>query len=153
MIPRTLFTPEHEQFRDSVRRFVEAQIVPFHAQWEKDGVVPKELWRKAGALGMLCCTVPECYGGLGLDFLYDVVVFEELWRVGASGPGFMIHAALVADYIQTFGTDAQKRRWLPGMVSGEIIGALGMTEPHAGSDLKELRTSARRDVDDYVING
>lgn len=153
MIERTLFTPEHEMFRDTVRKFVEREIVPFHAQWEKDGIVPRELWLKAGAQGLLCCTVPEEYGGLGLDYLFDVIVFEELWRAGASGPGFLIHTDLVATYILSFGTEEQKRRWLPKMVSGEAIGALGMTEPHAGSDLKAIRTRATRDGDDYVING
>src|SRR6202008_1194531 len=119
------------------------------------------LWLKAGAEGLLCCTVPEDYGGLGFDYLFDVVVFEELWRVGASGPGFLIHTDLVATYILSFGTEEQKRRWLPKMVSGEVIGSLGMTEPHAGSDLKEVRTRAVRDPAaapgdeqaDYIING
>ena len=153
MIERTLFNTEHTIFRESVRRFVEREIVPFHAQWEEDGIVPRDLWLKAGAEGLLCCTVPEEYGGLGLDYLFDVVVFEELWRVGASGPGFLIHTDLVATYILSFGTDAQKRAWLPKMVRGEAIGSLGMTEPHAGSDLKAIRTRAVRDGDDYVING
>jgi acyl-CoA dehydrogenase len=153
MIERTLFREEHNIFRESVRRFVEREIVPFHAQWEKDGIVPRELWLKAGSEGLLCCTVPEAYGGLGLDYLFDVIVFEELWRAGASGPGFLIHTDLVATYILSFGTEAQKRRWLPKMVRGEAIGSLGMTEPHAGSDLKAIRTRAIRDGDDYVING
>ncbi len=153
MIPRTLFSEEHDLFRDMVRKFVEKEIMPFHEQWERDGKVPRDIWTKAGELGLLCCTVPEEYGGLGLDFLFDVIVFEELWRAGASGPGFMIHAALVADYIIAFGSEEQKKHWLPKMVKGEAIGALGMTEPHAGSDLKELRTWAKRDGDDFVING
>ncbi|WP_428249536.1 acyl-CoA dehydrogenase family protein [Ferrovibrio sp.] len=153
MIERTLFREEHRIFRETVRRFVEKEIVPHHAQWEKDGIVPRELWLKAGAQGMLCCTVPEEYGGLGLDYLFDVIVFEELWRVGASGPGFLIHTDLVATYILTFGTEEQKRKWLPKMVAGEAIGSLGMTEPHAGSDLKAIRTRATRDGDDFVING
>lgn len=148
-------------WRETVRRFVEAEIVPFHAQWEKDGIVPRELWLKAGAAGLLCCTVPEEYGGLGLDYLFDVVVFEELWRVGASGPGFLIHTDLVATYILSFGSDEQKRKWLPKMVTGEAIGSLGMTEPHAGSDLKAVRTRAVRDPDaepgdndaDFIVNG
>jgi alkylation response protein AidB-like acyl-CoA dehydrogenase len=127
--------------------------VPYHDQWEKAGVVPRELWLKAGEAGLLCCTVPKEYGGLGLDYLYDVVVFEELWRVGASGPGFLIHTDLVATYILSFGTEEQKRTWLPKMVRGEAIGSLGMTEPHAGSDLKALRTRAERDGDEFVING
>jgi long-chain-acyl-CoA dehydrogenase len=153
MIERNLFREEHDIFRESVRRFVEREIVPFHARWEEDGVVPRELWLKAGAAGLLCCTVPEAYGGLGLDYLFDVVVFEELWRSGASGPGFLIHTDLVATYLLSFGTEEQKRRWLPKMVSGEAIGSLGMTEPHAGSDLKAIRTRAVRDGDDFVING
>jgi acyl-CoA dehydrogenase len=153
MIERSLFREEHEMWRAAVRRFVGKEIVPFHAQWEHDGIVPRELWLKAGAQGMLCCTVPEQYGGLGLDYLFDVVVFEELWRVGASGPGFLIHTDLVATYLLTFGTEQQKLEWLPKMVRGEAIGSLGMTEPHAGSDLKAVRTQAIRDGDDFVING
>ena len=153
MIERTLFSEEHAMWRESVRRFVEQEIVPFHAQWEHDGIVPRELWLKAGAHGLLCCTVPERYGGPGLDYLFDVVVFEELWRVGASGPGFLIHTDLVATYILTFGTEEQKSHWLPKMVKGEAIGSLGMTEPHAGSDLKALRTQAIRNGDDFIING
>lgn len=153
MIERSIFREEHEIWRATVRRFVEKEIVPYHAQWEHDGIVPRELWLKAGAQGMLCCTVPEEYGGLGLDYLFDVVVFEELWRVGASGPGFLIHTDLVATYILSFGTDEQKRHWLPKMVRGEAIGSLGMTEPHAGSDLKAVRTQAVRDGNEFVING
>jgi acyl-CoA dehydrogenase len=153
MIERTLFREEHDIFRASVRKFVEREIVPFHAKWEEDGIVPRELWLKAGAAGLLCCTVPEAYGGLGLDYLFDVVVFEELWRSGASGPGFLIHTDLVATYLLSFGTEEQKRKWLPKMVTGQAIGSLGMTEPHAGSDLKAIRTRAVRDGDNFVING
>jgi alkylation response protein AidB-like acyl-CoA dehydrogenase len=153
MIERNIFSDEHEMWRESVRKFVEKEIVPHHDRWEKEGIVPRELWLKAGEAGMLCCTVPEEYGGLGLDYLFDAVVYEELWRVGASGPGFLIHTDLVATYILSFGTDEQKRHWLPKMVKGEAIGSLGMTEPHAGSDLKAVRTQAVRDGDEFVING
>ncbi|MDH4457304.1 MAG: acyl-CoA dehydrogenase family protein, partial [Nevskia sp.] len=153
MFKRTLFTHEHELFRDTVRKFIEREIAPYHAQWEHDGIVPRDLWTKAGEAGMLCCTVPEEYGGLGLDYLFDVVVFEEMARSGFTGPGFLIHCDLVATYVKSFGTEEQKRHWLPKMVSGEAIGSLGMTEPHAGSDLKAIRTRAVRDGDDYVING
>jgi acyl-CoA dehydrogenase len=153
MIKRELFSEDHEMFRRTVQRFIEDQIAPNHAQWEKDGVVPRELWRKAGEAGMLCCTVPEQYGGIGADYLFDVVVFEEMARSGFTGPGFMIHCDLVATYIKSFGSEAQKKKWLPKMVSGEAIGSLGMTEPHAGSDLKAIRTRAVRDGDDYVISG
>ena len=153
MIERQLFNEEHNLWRDTVRRFIEREIVPFHAQWENDGVVPRELWLKAGAEGLLCCTVPEEFGGMGLDYLFDVIVYEELWRVGASAPGFLIHTDLVATYILTHGTPEQKAHWLPKMVKGEAIGSLGMTEPHAGSDLKAIRTKAVKDGDDYVVDG
>ncbi|WP_018990727.1 acyl-CoA dehydrogenase family protein [Aromatoleum toluclasticum] len=153
MIKRNLFSEEHEMFRDTVRKFIDREIRPYHAQWEKDGIVSREVWRKAGDAGLLCCTVDEQYGGLGLDYLFDVIVFEEIAKCGYTGPGFLIHCDLVATYIKSFGTEEQKRQWLPRMVSGEAIGALGMTEPHAGSDLKNIRTRAVRDGDDYVING
>ena len=153
MIVRDLFGPEHELFRDTVKKFIDREIAPFHDQWEKDGIVPRELWLKAGAAGMLCCTISEDYGGAGADYLYDVIVFEELFKSGFSGPGFLIHTDLVATYINSFGTEEQKSKFLPKMVSGEWIGSLGMTEPHAGSDLKEIRTRATREGDDYIING
>lgn len=150
---RTLFSSDHEMFRDSVQTFVEAELVPFHAQWEKDQLVPRAVWRKAGAAGLLCCDVAEEYGGPGADWLYNVVVIEELARAGISGPGFMVHSEMVAPYIRTWGSEELKREWLPRMVSGEAIGAVAMTEPGAGSDLKEMRTLAIRDGDDYVVNG
>ncbi|MBL8360973.1 MAG: acyl-CoA dehydrogenase family protein [Rubrivivax sp.] len=153
MFKRELFNEDHEAFRDTVRRFVEQEIAPHHARWEESGVVPRELWLKAGAAGLLCCTVPEVYGGAAADYLFDVVVFEEMARSGYTGPGFMIHCDLVATYIASFGSEQQKRTWLPKMVRGEAIGSLGMTEPHAGSDLKAIRTKAVRDGDDFVISG
>jgi len=153
MLKRNLFNEDHEAFRDMVRKFIDKEIAPHHAQWERDGVVPRELWRKAGAAGILCCTIPEEYGGIGADYLFDVVVFEEIARSGYTGPGFMVHCDLVATYIKSFGSEEQKLRWLPKMVSGEAIGALGMTEPHAGSDLKAIRTRAVRSGDDFVISG
>jgi alkylation response protein AidB-like acyl-CoA dehydrogenase len=153
MIKRDLFNAEHDAFRDTVRKFIDKEISPYHADWEEKGVVPRELWLKAGAAGMLCCTVPEEYGGLGLDYLFDVVVFEEMARSGFTGPGFLIHCDLVATYLKSFGTEAQKKEWLPKMVNGEAIGSLGMTEPHAGSDLKAIKTRAVRDGDDFVISG
>jgi len=153
MFKRELFNADHEGFRAMVRRFIDKEIAPYHDGWEEAGMVPRELWLKAGAAGMLCCTVPEQYGGAGADYLFDVVVFEEMARSGFTGPGFMIHCDLVATYIASFGTEQQKRKWLPRMVTGEAIGSLGMTEPHAGSDLKAIRTRAVRDGDDYVISG
>jgi alkylation response protein AidB-like acyl-CoA dehydrogenase len=153
MIPRTLFAPEHETYRDSVRRFIQTEILPFHAEWERVGMVPRELWRKAGEAGLLCTNVPEEYGGTGAGFLYNVVLTEELGRFGVTGPGFAVHSDMVATYILSFGTEEQKKTWLPKMVSGEAIGAIGLTEPGGGSDLKSLRTKAVRDGDDYVIDG
>ncbi len=153
MFKRELFNEDHEAFRDMVRRFIANEIAPHHDQWEQQGMVPRELWLKAGAAGLLCCTVPEAHGGAGVDYLFDVVVFEEMARSGFSGPGFMIHCDLVATYIASFGSEAQKKKWLPLMVRGEAIGSLGMTEPHAGSDLKAIRTKAVRQGDDFVING
>jgi alkylation response protein AidB-like acyl-CoA dehydrogenase len=153
MIPRTLFDSEHEQFRDSVRRFVDKEIVPHHERWEEAGMVDRELWTKAGAAGLLCPSLPESYGGFGADFLFNVVIIEELARAGATGPGFSVHSDMVATYIYTFGTEEQKQKWLPRMVTGEVIGALGLTEPSAGSDLKGIRTRAVRDGDEYVISG
>ena len=155
MIPRTLFSEEHEIFRASVRRFIDTEMVPFHRQWERDGMVPREVWRKAGEMGLLCPNIPEEYGGPGAEWFYNVVVIEELARAGVSGPGsgFMVHSEMVASYLLSYGSEEVKKRYLPKMVSGEMIGAIAMTEPDAGSDLKSLRTSARRDGDEYVING
>ena len=150
---RSLFNPEHEQFRDSVRRFIEAEIAPHHAQWERDGVVPRELWRKAGAAGLLGCSIPETYGGAGADQLFNIVLVEEMARSGYTGPGFPVHNEMVMPYIHNFGNEAQKRAWLPGMVRGEVIGALGLTEPQAGSDLRGMKTRAVQDGDAFVVNG
>ena len=150
---RTLFSSEHEAFRDTVRAFVETELVPYHAQWEQDKCVPRSVWRKAGEAGLLCPDTPEKYGGYGADWLFNVVVIEELAKAGMSGPGFMIHSEMAAAYIHAWGSEDLKREWLPKTVSGEAIAAIGMTEPGAGSDLKELRTQAVRDGDDYVING
>ncbi|KXU33887.1 acyl-CoA dehydrogenase [Sphingobium sp. 22B] len=140
-------------FRDSVRAFIEAELAPHHDQWERDKIVPRSVWRKAGEAGLLCCDLPEAYGGAGADWLYNVVVIEELAYAGITGPGFMVHSEMVAPYILAWGSEELKRAWLPKMVTGEAIGAVAMTEPGAGSDLKELRTRAVRDGDDYVVNG
>lgn len=153
MITRSLFSSEHEEFRRTVRSFVEREIVPHHERWEEQGMVDREIWSKAGAAGLLCPNVPETYGGAGADYLFNVVIIEELARGGVTGPGFAVHSDMVATYIATFGTEQQKSRWLPRMVAGEAIGALGLTEPSAGSDLKGIRTRAVRQGDDYVISG
>jgi alkylation response protein AidB-like acyl-CoA dehydrogenase len=154
MIERTLFSGEHEAFRDAFRHFMDKEIAPFHAQWEEQGYVDRELWRKAGANGYLCATLPEEYGGAGADKLYSVVQMEELARGGFSGVGFGLHSEIVAPYILHYGTEAQKRNYLPRLASGEMVGAIAMSEPAAGSDLQGIRTTALRQADGgYAING
>lgn len=153
MFRRTLFNSEHELFRDSVRKFVAEHVEPHHAQWEEDGQVSRESWLEAGKAGILCPALPEEMGGAGADFLYSTIVIEELARVGASGPGYYLHSDIVAPYIQHYGTKEQQERWLPKMVSGERIGAIAMTEPSGGSDVQAIRTHARREGDEFVING
>ena len=152
LIERTVFREDHEQFRTAARRFFEKEIVPHHAQWERDGIVPKEVWRKAGQEGLLNPMLPEPYGGGG-DFGHAAVLLEEIARTGASGLGFPLHSDIVAPYINAYGNKEQKDRWLPRMASGDLIGAIAMTEPGAGSDLKSVRTTARREGDHYLING
>ncbi|MBK6656956.1 MAG: acyl-CoA dehydrogenase family protein [Proteobacteria bacterium] len=151
--PRTVFREDHEIFRQSVRRFIEEELTPHHAAWEEDGIVPREAWRKAGEAGLLCCDVPEAYGGPGGDFGHCAVVTEEIARANLSGPGFIVHSDMVATYVAKFGSEDQKRAWLPGMVNGTRIGAIAMTEPDAGSDLKAIRTKAERVGDEYLISG
>ena len=153
MFERELFSTGHGIFRETVRRFVADEITPCHAQWEKDGQVSREVWRKAGRQGLLCATVPEKFGGVGADFLYSIVVLEELSRAGAMGPGFSLHSDIVAPYLLHYASDEQKSTWLPKMVVGEVIGAIAMTEPSAGSDLQNIQTTATRDGDDYLISG
>ena len=153
MIPRTIFGADHEAFRDTVRRFVAEHVVPHHADWEKAGQIPRDLWLQAGALGLLCCNVPEAYGGMGGDFLHSTILIEEMARVGATGPTFYLHSDIIAPYLVDFGTEEQKKKWLPRMAAGEAISALGMSEPAGGSDLQNMRTQAIRDGDDYVVNG
>jgi acyl-CoA dehydrogenase len=152
-MPRTLFSADHDQFRSTVRRFCEEQIVPRHEEWSEAHQVPRDVWLRAGELGMLCAWVPEAYGGLGTDILFDVIVSEELGRVGATGPGFPLHSLIVAPYIVDLASEDVRQRVLPGMVSGEKIGAIVMTEPGAGSDLASIRTSAVRDGNGWRING
>ncbi len=150
---RTLFREEHDLFRKNVRAWVEKEVVPFREAWEEANIVPRELWRGAGEQGFLCCWLGEEWGGPGADFLYAVVVMEELARVRASGVAFSLHSEIVVPYIYSFGTEEQKRRYLPGSASGELIGAIAMTEPQAGSDLAGMRMTAVRDGDFYVLNG
>lgn len=153
MIPRTLFNSDHEAFRDTVRKFLENEALTQHEEWEKQGQVPKELWRKAGEQGFLCPMVAEEYDGLGADYLYSVVVSEEISRMGLTGIGWGLHTEIVAPYIEHYGSEEQKQRILPKMISGEIIGAIAMSEPAAGSDLQGIKTTAVKDGDGYILNG
>ena len=153
MIPRTLFSSEHELFRESVRTFLENHAVPFHGQWEKQGYIDRNLWNQAGEAGMLCSHLPEEYGGLGADFLYSAVVIEEVSRLGLTGIGFSLHSDIVAPYILHYGSEALKHKYLPKLISGDMVTAIAMTEPGAGSDLQGVKTTAVLDGDEYVING
>lgn len=153
MIPRTIFSTEHDLFRRTVRAFVEREIAPHHAAWEEAGMVPREAWRKAGEAGLLCCNIPEEWGGMGGDFLYSAIVLEEFADAGASGPAFSLHSDIVAPYILHYGTEEQKRALLPAMATGKKLAAVAMTEPSGGSDLQNIKTTAIQDGDDYVING
>jgi acyl-CoA dehydrogenase len=153
VIPRTLFSEEHEIFRDSVRKFFAREIAPHHAAWEEARIVDRSAWLAAGRQGLLCMTVPEVYGGLGLDRLFATVAIEEQIRDNLNGPNFSLHSEVVAPYLNNYGTEAQKQRWLPPMARGEVIGAIAMTEPGAGSDLQALQSRAVRDGDEFVISG
>lgn len=147
------YSSEHAQFRETVRRFVDKEIAPHHARWEKEGAISREAWRKAGEQGLLLTNIPAEYGGGGADFLTSVIMIEEMMRHVFSGPGFRLHSDIVAPYILHLGTEAQKQRLLPAMARGEIITAIAMTEPGTGSDLQNIRTLARRDGDEFVISG
>jgi long-chain-acyl-CoA dehydrogenase len=153
MIPRTLYSEDHEIFRDAVAKFFEKEVVPYHDQWERDGIVPKEFWRKAGAAGILCCDMPPEYGGGGADFKMAAIVHEEQARLGVSGPNFGVHSDIVAPYVFHFGSEEQRKTWLPRMASGECVGAIAMTEPGTGSDLQGVKTRAVMEGNQYVING
>ncbi len=150
---RTLLSPEHEIFRQSVRGFLQREVVPHQERWFEQGMVDREVWRKAGAAGLLCPWLPEEDGGPGGDFLHSVVVMEEMARVYESGFALPLHSDVVVPYLASFGSDELKRRYLPGCVSGDIVTAIAMTEPGTGSDLAAIATTARLDGDHYVING
>ena len=151
--PRTVFREDHEMLRQTVRRFLERECKPRQAQWDQDGKVDRETWLKAGREGLLCTALDPEWGGAGGDFGHSAVIVEEIARAGISGLGFGLHSDIVAPYIERLGTEAQKRQWLPKAASGEVILAIAMSEPGAGSDLKAIRTTARREGDEYVING
>ena len=155
MIERTLFQPDHQAFADSFRRFIEKEVTPYHADWEDQGYVAREVWSQAGANGFLCMSLPEEYGGAGADKLYSVAQMEELARAGTTGIGFGLHSEIVAPYILHYGTEAQKQKYLPQMASGAMVGAIAMSEPAAGSDLQGIKTTAIKSADGshYVLNG
>ncbi|OZU89158.1 acyl-CoA dehydrogenase [Virgibacillus indicus] len=146
-------TEEHELFRKTLRKFLENEVEPNYEKWEEERLIPKDLWLKLGEMGFLCPHVEEAYGGLGLDFSYSVIILEELERVGTSLTGVGLHSDIVVPYIESYGTGEQKNRWLPGCVSGQHITAVAMTEPGAGSDLANIKTTAIRDGDDFIVNG
>lgn len=151
--PRPIFDEDHAMFRNQVKTFLVREITPYHDDWEATGQISRDAWLKAGDAGLLCPTVAEDYGGLGLDIRFSIVVIEELARAGLSGPGFWIHSEMVAPYLSNFGSEEQKHRWLPPMVSGQAIAAVAMTEPSAGSDLRGIQTTAKRNDDGWAING
>ena len=154
MIERSLFSPEHEAFRDSFQRFIDKEIAPHHAAWEEQGYVDRAVWNKAGDNGFLCMSMPEAYGGAGADRLYSVIQMEALGQAGYSGIGYSLHNEIVAPYIERYGTEAQKAHYLPKMASGEMIGAIAMSEPAAGSDLQGIKTTALQQADgSYLLNG
>ena len=153
---RTLFTEEHRLFRDAFKHFLEKEVVPYYEQWEKDGIVSREMWLKAGQQGFLGLAVPEEYGGTGLDdFRYSSIMAEEAARAGVVSAGMVIglHNDIILPYFLAYTNVEQKQRWLPGMCSGELITAIAMTEPDTGSDLAAIRTTAERRGDYYILNG
>ena len=153
MIPRNLYDSDHEIFRQSVRKFIETQAVPHHDEWEKNGMVSDDIWLGAGAQGFLCPTVSEEYGGVEADFKYNCIVNEEIARSGCTGLGWTLHSDIAVPYIERYGTDFQKQKYLPKCVSGELITAIAMSEPGAGSDLQGAKTTAVLRGDHYILNG
>jgi len=150
---RDIFTPEHDLFREQFRRFAEKEIAPKVAQWNERGMTDRETWRRCGAAGFLGANQPVEYGGSGGDFLYDAIIMEELSAVRAHALMLSLHSDIILPYLTTYGSEAQKRRYVPGAIAGEVLLGIAMTEPGTGSDLANVQTRARRDGDDYVING
>lgn len=153
MLPRQLFNDQHEAFRETVRKFYEKEVIPHTEKYEQQQHIDRELWNKAGELGLLCATMPEAYGGSGVDRLYSMILIEEQAYAGDSATGFSLHSDIVANYILNFGNETQKQQWLLQMATGEVVTAIAMTEPGTGSDLQAVRTSAVLEGDEYVING
>ena len=154
LLKRNIYdTEEHQMMQEMIQNFIEKEIMDKVDQWEQDGMVSREIWEQAGALGLLCIDIPETYGGLGLDFTFNALMIEEFAKKGVSGPGFSLHSDIVAPYILKYGTEDQKQKYLPQMASGKMITAIGMTEPNCGSDLKALKTTATDKNDHYLVNG
>ena len=155
ILHRSVYDPELQPFRETVRRYAAEEIAPNFQRWEDAGITDREHWRKAGAAGLLCPQVPEAYGGMGADFSVNAIVLEELWYSGFAGTvaGYSCHGDVCCGYLLSYGTEEQKQKWLPGMISGDVVCAVAMTEPGTGSDLQGIRTRAVRDGDDYVIDG
>ncbi len=153
MNPRDFFTPEHDMFRDEVMKFLQMEAVPFHESWEKQGHVGREIWLKAGAAGLLCTGVSEEFGGVGCDWRYSTIIIEALARLNLTGLGFSLHSDIVAPYIEHYGNTHLKQKYLPKMISGEFITAIAMSEPEAGSDLQNLKSTAELRGDSYILNG
>ncbi|MGO9702666.1 MAG: acyl-CoA dehydrogenase family protein [Xanthobacteraceae bacterium] len=155
MIPRTLFSEEHRIFRDQCCAMFEKTFAPFHAQWERDGIVPRSAWKFMAETGLLCPRIPEEYGGIGADERTAIIMAEELTALGLSGMAlnFAMHSEIVTNYLLKFGSEEQKQRFLPHLASANCIGALAMTEPGAGSDMQAIRTMAHRDGDDFIVTG
>lgn len=146
-------TEDLEIFEDAVSKFCDRELVPHGTRWEEDGIVPREVWRKAGEAGLLCASMPEEYGGAGGTFAHEAVLIDVFGRKGVTGFGASLHNAIVAPYILNYGTEEQKRRWLPRLATGELVGAIAMTEPGTGSDLQGIKATARLDGNHYVVNG
>ena len=155
MIERTLFTADHQAFAESFARFLDKEVAPHHAAWEEQGYVDRAVWTKAGENGFLCMALPEEYGGAGADKLYSVAQMEAIARAGFTGIGFGLHSEIVAPYLLHYGTEEQKRRYLPQLASGAMVGAIAMSEPAAGSDLQGIKATAVKSADGshYVLNG
>jgi len=152
-LQREIFTEDHEIFRNSMRKFLEEELAPHHEKWEAQGYVDREAWLRAGELGFLCMSMPEEYGGSGADRLYSMILFEEVQRLNLTGLGFGLHNEIVAPYILNYGSDEQKQKYLPKLATGEMIGAIAMSEPGTGSDLQAVKTTALKDGNELVVNG
>ncbi len=153
MFKRRIFTEEQNLFRENVSKFFKKEILPHHSKWEKSGIVPREFWLKAGKNGLLCPNVPEKYGGIGGDFRFNVIIIEELAKIGASGPGFAVHSDIVTPYFINYASEEQKYSYLPKMIKGETITAIAMSEPGTGSDLQNIKTIAKINNNRIILNG